>query len=75
MNEVIVRKKDSVIVSEKEVRIVEMLADGHHCQDIADEFKLSSRTIEVYVTKLRQRFVCATHAQLVAVFIRKGIIE
>lgn len=68
-------KKDSLIVSEREVKMVEMFSNGSHSQDIADEFGLSCRTIETNVIKLKQRFCCATVAQLVAMFLRKELIK
>lgn len=75
MNEVIVKKDGAIMVNEKEIRMVELLSQGSGYQDIADAYSLSRRTIEIQVTKLRQKFESATNSQLVATFLRQGLIK
>lgn len=75
MNEVIVKKDGAIMVNEKELRMVELLSQGSGYQDIADAYSLSRRTIEIQVTKLRQKFGSATNSQLVATFLRQGLIK
>lgn len=75
MNDVIIKKDGAIMVSEKELRMIELLSKGSGYQDIADAYSLSRRTIEIQITKLRQKFKSATNSQLVATFLRQGLIK
>lgn len=55
--------------------IVKRLADGHRVCEIAAEFKVNKRTVEARIVLIRERMVCKTTTQLVAVFLRKKLIN
>lgn len=73
--EVLVQRDSSVIVSERDVKIVEDYSNGKPKTVIAKEYKLSSRTVEAILNKLRAQFDCRTVTQLAATFLRNGLIK
>lgn len=73
--EVIVQRDSSVIVSERDVKIVECYSNGISKSSIAKDYKLSGRTVEAVLNKLRFQFDCKTVTQLVATFLRKELIK
>lgn len=73
--EVIVERKDTVIVSQRNVDMVMAYSNGHSMAAIAKKQKLSKRTIESVFNKLRAEFGCKNLPHLVATFIRKGLIK
>lgn len=75
MSEVVIKTKDTILVSDRDIKMVEAFSHGKHCADIAKSVKLSKRTVELHVTNLRHKFNCATIPQLVATFLRKGLIK
>lgn len=75
MKEVVVINEDTVTVSQQDLDIVNKLSNGLTCGEIGFSYNLSKRTIEAHVSKLKNYFDCDTIPQLVATFIRKGLIK
>lgn len=75
MKEVIVLNDDTVTVSKQDLDIVDRLSNGYTCGEIGHDYRLSKRTIEAHVSKLKNYFDCDTIPQLVATVIRKGLIK
>jgi DNA-binding CsgD family transcriptional regulator len=73
--EVLVNRKDSVIISERDIQIVQSYSDGVSRDKIADKHKISVRTLEAATNKLRSEFGCKNLTHLVAEFFRKGLIK
>lgn len=78
MNEqkkIIVKSDNIALVSETQLRLVQLAADDIPRKDIAKELNLSPRTIEMYYDKIRHKFDCNTIPGLVALFFRNGLIK
>lgn len=73
--EVVVKRENTVVVSDREVGIVKMLSNGVTVKQIAVEMGINRRTLENTCNRLRFDFDCNTLPQLVATFLRKKIIE
>jgi DNA-binding CsgD family transcriptional regulator len=71
----VILKKNTVVISQKEIIIVQMLADGNRTADIAKKLKLSVRTIEANLDSLRNKFDAKTLPQLVAIFLKNQFIK
>jgi len=56
-------------------KIVQLLADGYTVKEISVELNINKRTLEKRILDMRDRFICKTVSQLVANFIRKGLIQ
>lgn len=67
--------KDKVVVTEREAEMVKMLTEGHRPVEIASKLNVSNRTVETYLATLRRKTNCRTLPQLVAVFIKNGLID
>jgi DNA-binding CsgD family transcriptional regulator len=75
MKPVIVRKKNTISITDKDVKIVEMIASGMRASDIGEKFKRSPRTIEFSIDRLKEKFGAKTQPELVAMFFRHKIIS
>lgn len=73
--EVLVKRENTIVVAERDVKMVKMLSDGAIMRKIAAELSLSKRTVENLLNNLRDEFNCDTLPHLVATFLRKKIIE
>lgn len=73
--EVLVNRKDSVIISERDIQIVQAYANGVGRSKIADKHKISIRTVEAATNKLRAAFGCRNLTHLIAEFLRKELIK
>lgn len=62
-------------VTNREIQIVELLAQGLTNREIAGSLGLSPRTIEKHRDDLYKRTDCRTSGHLVATFIRAGVIS
>lgn len=59
----------------KDIVIVQYLADGLKCKDIAKELNKSPRPIEAYIATLLWRHKAKSQAHLVAIFLRSELIS
>lgn len=75
--DIAVIRKNTVEITEKELKIVAMLSNGKRTKDIADSLTpiLSVRTVESMLDKLRDKVGAKTQPHLVAIFIRKNLIK
>lgn len=60
--------------TEKDVELVQAIANGSTITQIANEWGLSSRTVESRVKKIKAVWVCKHLPALVATFYRNGLI-
>lgn len=58
-----------------DVELVKRLADGNTIIEISKSSGINRRTLEKRIVVLRERCLCNTVAQLVAVYFRKKLIE
>lgn len=72
---IVVESKKTVIISENELSIVQKLSNGLGIKEVAAEMKISSRTIEAKIGRLKQKVDCNSIAHLCCFFLRKKIIE
>jgi DNA-binding CsgD family transcriptional regulator len=71
----VILKKNTVVISQREIIIVQLLADGNRTADIAKKMKLSVRTMEANLDGLRNKFDAKTLPQLVAIFLKNQFIK
>lgn len=64
-----------ILVSDTDIRLVEMVSYGHSKEDLIKEFGVSADTIGERLKKLRYQFECDTNAELVAHFLRSKMFE
>jgi hypothetical protein len=55
--------------------LVLLLAKGYTVQKVSEEKKINRRTLESRIEVLKERCFSATHAQLVAHFMHKKLID
>lgn len=72
---VVIKRDGAVMVSEKEIKTMEMYSNGCIAKDVAKELRVSVRTVESYILRLKSRLDCATVTQVVCEFIRMGLIK
>lgn len=72
---IIVKSANIALVSEVQLKLVQLAADDMPRKDIAKELNLSPRTVEMYYDKIRHKFDCNTMPGLVALFFRNGLIK
>lgn len=73
--EAVIIRKNTLTVDEKDVRLVSYLADGYRADAIGKKMKLSRRTVEANIDRLRWKFGATTQPQLVAIFFRQNLIH
>ena len=61
-------------LNDKEVRILQLLAEGKTGPEVADLMCLSENTIKWYRKRLRARFDASTTAQMVRKAVEEGIL-
>lgn len=66
------RPKD---LSRREREVLQLLAQGHSNQQIADRLRLSVKTVETYRTRLRQKLCLKGRADLYRFAAESGILE
>ena len=69
------KEKSFITFSERETQIVECICKGLSTNEIADEIKLSPKTVENYRTKILQKTECKNSIQLVVYALKNGIVE
>lgn len=62
-------------ITDRDVKIVEMLSHGKFAKDIAAKSNISKRTVEDIVLNLLKDFKCRNTPHLVSTFMRKKIIK
>lgn len=75
MNEVIVKKKNDLVVSEEDVRTIDYLSNGYTISEASKWLCVNKRTLEARINRLRVHFQCVNVTQLTCEFIRKGLIK
>lgn len=65
----------NVNVTEGEMMIVTLLAEGNNIPEIATKLNINKRTLEKKVIVIKQKFHSTTLAGLVAIFLRNKLIE
>jgi DNA-binding CsgD family transcriptional regulator len=61
-------------LSERQVQILALVAEGRTDNEIAIQLGLSAKTISFYVQHIRHRFEAQSRAQAVALAIRQGLL-
>ena len=67
--------KSNPYISEKDIIIMQMVADGFTALEIADKTWLSERTVEGRVYRLKTRFKAKTLTHLAIILIRLKVIR
>ena len=62
-------------ISEKNIVIMQMVADGFTSKEISAKTSLSDRTVENRIQKLSNDFDCRNKTHLVITLLREGIIN
>jgi DNA-binding NarL/FixJ family response regulator len=57
------------------IEIVQMLANGYKTHEIAKEFGTTRLYVAKKINEIRDRCLCKTYGQLIAVYFRKKLIE
>lgn len=73
--EAVVIRDGQRVITKQEIDIVQALSNGLSASETGDLVGLSGRTIESYTANLRRDFECKSTVHLVAVFLRKKIIQ
>lgn len=58
-----------------DIEIVQLLSDGKTVKEIASEMNVNSRAVEHRIVLMRSKYFAWTCSHLVAIFIRKKLIE
>ena len=74
-NEKVVAIINYKAISEQDVTLIQMMADGMTAIEIAPHFKVSHRTIESWVSKLLKLLELKNSYGLIALFFRQGLIK
>lgn len=72
---VVIKGENTVIISEREIKIIQMIANGTTAKQAAIEMDIKARTMEGIINKLRGEFDCNTLSHLVATFLRQKLID
>lgn len=65
---------DDLALSEQERAVLKALADGLSYKEIADQLKVSVKSVETYRARVMKKTGCSTGAELVRYAVRKGIV-
>ncbi len=74
MNNVISRKNGNY-ATDKEVALIELLANGATRREAAEKLGISVRTVEGRLDRLRAKMGCKTSYELVALFVRCQTVD
>jgi DNA-binding CsgD family transcriptional regulator len=66
--------KHITALSERQMQVLALVADGRTDNEIAIQLGLSAKTISSYVAHIRHRFEAQSRAQAVALAIRQGLL-
>jgi two-component system response regulator NreC len=62
-------------LSRREREVLRLLAQGHSNQQVADEIRLSVKTVETYRTRLREKLGLKGRAELYRFAVESGILD
>lgn len=73
----VIKSENVVIISDIDVKVVEALSHGKKASEVpkAIKYKVSHRTVEARIEKLKLKYNCRNTAHLVASFLRTGLIK
>jgi DNA-binding NarL/FixJ family response regulator len=61
-------------LSEREVQVVQLVADGHTNREIGEELNLSALTVKSHLSRIGRKLGTGDRAQMVAICMRAGLI-
>ena len=65
----------SVILSDREQSLLQMIASGKRNKEIAEEMEMGIKSVETYRFRLMKKLECASVAELVRYAIRESIVQ
>jgi DNA-binding NarL/FixJ family response regulator len=68
-------KKPHELLSEREFQVMRMIAAGKTTSEIADELKLSAKTISTYRARLLDKMKMRTNAEIITYVIQNRLLE
>lgn len=71
---VITEDEDVIRISQKEHRIIQLIADGKTSPEIAEDLNLTLPTIKWYRKQLKEKFKVDSTAQLIRVAIEQKLV-
>ncbi|MCL1935478.1 MAG: LuxR C-terminal-related transcriptional regulator [Defluviitaleaceae bacterium] len=63
-----------MILTHREEEILQLIADGNKCKDIAKKLYISTRTIETHISNIFKKFDVSSQAEAIRIGIEQGII-
>ena len=75
MKNIVVVKRGSITLTDKNIRIIELLAEGDTNGQIARKLKLSEQTIKNQIACMCRKVEAANRTALVVATIRAGLIK
>lgn len=69
------KQKKEKALSQKEIKVIELIAGGFTDEEIATELKLSYSTIRMYAAKLLNKTRCPNRANLIYWACSNGILK
>lgn len=63
------------VVTNDELELVRFFANDNRTKDIQEKTGKNVRTLEARIIRAKNKFGCNTHAGLVALFFRNGLID
>lgn len=73
----VIKRNDSVVLDETDLKILKYLARGDTAKDIKGRMRIriSERTIESRIARMKEKYVCRNVTHLIATLLRVGIIK
>lgn len=68
-------EKEIILVSDRDKKMVKMLADGESGVKIAKTFSVNKNTLATQMAELRKKMGCKNSTHLVAYFFKNGLID
>ncbi len=65
---------DSLELSEREIQVVQLVANGHTNRSVGEELNLSALTVKSHLSRIGRKLGTGDRAQIVATCMRAGII-
>jgi DNA-binding CsgD family transcriptional regulator len=62
-------------LTKREVQVLQRIADGRLCKQVAAELHISERTVWTHITNIRQRSGIQAIPAMVAAALRQGLIK
>ncbi len=62
-------------LSEREIQVLQLLADGKTQIEVAHSLRLAPRTLKDYATRLREKLEANTTSNAIATALRRGLID